>query len=396
MVSENLLSVFTNKGLSYEELSLIFQHNFPMGTLNDNKAIFYNASEQIILEYKKKDLKKLKGIYVIGENNSEIVSKVIEMINDEANARKNEFVVRTVLFSEQQIRSYWNYNNKVQILPIPNHAPNTEDLKSPHPFILEFKMSSSHDKALQIQRKTLMVEEYTNLLNALFNIRIWGQTKAFHYKKWVLVEHEKVECLQEYYSYDGFKAIDENFSEITKDIPQINFKALNSYYLSIKNILDAVDLPVSASEYLKNSENLSLENKNSFNRALKWLQYSFEINYSFNSAAYIALVNCIESIMPDPEITGSCQECGRSVGIGPTRHFVNFIKKYIPDELLSNKTAEFYSLRSAITHGGKILLSDVNQFNLLPVTHKERIKHLELTHYVKLLLHNWLLDESKS
>jgi hypothetical protein len=72
-----------------------------------------------------------------------------------------------------------------------------------------------------------------------------------------------------------------------------------------------------------------------------------------------ALVSAIEALMPPPKAAEKCPECNRSTGPGPTRQFVDFVEASIPGSGISkNDRRRFYQIRSALTHGGKLLAVD--------------------------------------
>jgi hypothetical protein len=90
-----------------------------------------------------------------------------------------------------------------------------------------------------------------------------------------------------------------------------------------------------------------------------WLNHARIVRSHSQSGFYLALMQAVEALLP--EVSGEpCDACGRPLGPGPTRKFVEFLELHVPrqDDETERERRELYRLRSALAHGGKLLRSD--------------------------------------
>src|SRR5262249_458055 len=139
--------------------------------------------------------------------------------------------------------------------------------------------------------------------------------------------------------------------------------------------------------------NLSRDHRDQFLRASYWFQHAQEVFPLSRSAAFVALVSAVEALMSELQGAGRCDACGHSIGPGPTRRFADFVEMYLPRSRVPEpERKRFYSLRSALSHGGKLLRDDHMLWQFEPKRLGEQTDMRSTWRIVHLVLHNWLLD----
>ncbi|MGO9495732.1 MAG: hypothetical protein ACLQA5_03320 [Solirubrobacteraceae bacterium] len=110
----------------------------------------------------------------------------------------------------------------------------------------------------------------------------------------------------------------------------------------------------------------------------------------------MAIVQAVEALRPANGRSPSCITCGRPTEPGPTRQFIEFMNQYAPldDGETEKVRQELYRLRSALTHGGKLMEQDLHpgfgQFTL--TWHDERSAIDRAASLARLAGVNWLLN----
>jgi hypothetical protein len=125
-----------------------------------------------------------------------------------------------------------------------------------------------------------------------------------------------------------------------------------------------------------------------------WLRFSDTAWAYAMSPSYAALVSAIEALMPPAESGGTCPECGRQLGPGPTQRFIDFIEHWAAGIDVRHRR-RLYALRSAILHGGKLLHMDRERWRgMNPQDNTERDDLQVLRKTATLLGLNWLLGRN--
>jgi hypothetical protein len=128
-----------------------------------------------------------------------------------------------------------------------------------------------------------------------------------------------------------------------------------------------------------------------FDRACHWWDRKDRFWSLSQSASYGALVMAVEALIDEPTGHGSCPTCHRSLAPGPTKLFRDFLETYAPGGVMAQARAGMYGVRSAISHGGRLMGNDLDvEWGLNPARIMERDLHGDLWRLVRVALVNWL------
>jgi hypothetical protein len=125
---------------------------------------------------------------------------------------------------------------------------------------------------------------------------------------------------------------------------------------------------------------LSADDKERFLRAGYWFQHASRVFRLSKSASFVALVSAIEALMPSSQASTKQQ-------------FVDFVEALVPGNSIPEaERKRFYQVRSALSHGGKLLASDHAGWGLqfTPKHLGEGRDTRVVSQIVQLVLHNWL------
>jgi hypothetical protein len=135
---------------------------------------------------------------------------------------------------------------------------------------------------------------------------------------------------------------------------------------------------------------LNIDDKEKFLRSSYWLQHADKVFSMSKSASFVALVSAIEALMPPPKSGKQCPECKQMLGVGPTKHFVDFVEALIPDSAIpESERKRFYQIRSALSHGGKLLASDHGVWGFTPKQLGEGQDTGVVWQIAQMVLRNW-------
>src|SRR5439155_14540763 len=142
-------------------------------------------------------------------------------------------------------------------------------------------------------------------------------------------------------------------------IPQLSAVPPADYYTRSGIGSDRVlEVPANLADLLGAFFSLSREHRDAFLRACFWFQHAKMIHSYSRSAAFTAVVSAIEALMPGVKGPEVCEKCGRPIGVGPTKLFMEFVERFAPGGASEADRRKLYSIRSALSHGGSLLPSD--------------------------------------
>jgi hypothetical protein len=164
-------------------------------------------------------------------------------------------IERAILFSSHPVKGCYRSGVRLQIGDAPESAPKPPVVKADHPFVLEFPLRQSSDEFITVQRRSRQTLEWTWFLNAVLRTRIKaiGPRAEYH---WVAtlsgnqaLTQADVIWGQEFYTIDGFKTQDEEFSACGE--PHIATIPVEEYYATAvyrerQNWLDTLRHPTFA------------------------------------------------------------------------------------------------------------------------------------------------------
>lgn len=286
-----------------------------------------------------------------------------------------------------------------QILPMPEGATLPPVEYADHPFRLEFTFQRSENPIEASHRRSATVSGIVPALNLFLHTDIrWQSHSADH--AWVQREDADGvwtsfwEQLGYYYQDVWDK---DHFTDITWEplerVPHAQF------FAEMEGITgEGLKISDSFDELFHRYARLPEGNYEKFVRSLVWLSASSRIWPESQSASYVALVSAIESVLP--EVDEDRCECCRQPQYHLTQRFREFLADYAPPTNEEMRRAEdrlarsHYYLRSDLTHGLKLLRSDLEPWQFSDrqwVEERSKQKHLAQT--VRLALVTWLMTQ---
>jgi hypothetical protein len=107
-----------------------------------------------------------------------------------------------------------------------------------------------------------------------------------------------------------------------------------------------------------------------------------------NSASYSSIIS-----RAAPKAAQLCETCRQRIGGGPTAKFAALLNRLVPPATIAAENRKaYYWLRSAFTHGDKLLQSDISIWGAGLTTTGEQRDLLALAQIGQIALHNWLWD----
>jgi hypothetical protein len=324
------------------------------------KVVTYGRNRKVAIVARYKD-GRLRTLEPGPELKPEDVQTVAAKVHSEA-AETREYVHRSIVFSPRRPVGFWRFQDRFQLLPAPPGAPDVPQI-APHPLVLEFKVRRSADDRLIIVRSTDTETKLVLLLNALLRFGL-THTGFRTRQRWVIAMEwpggptgpvtTKTTYAQDGYTLQGFTTSADDFSD-TSHLQEIPTMALGEPHstdftapLQVPGYLE----PGVACYYA-----LSDSDRDAFNRSLYWYAHATAIYLVSYSAAFAALVQAIEALVPLPGPPDQCPECGHDRSSGATARFREFLTSVGVDHKTSNT---FYQIRSDVLHGSRVLLTDID------------------------------------
>jgi hypothetical protein len=307
-------------------------------------------------------------------------------------------VRRRILFSSVPTQGTYRYEDRFQILPVPPEAPRPKFLMGEHPLFLELAIQTSSNFMISALRQERVGRQLEQVLSSLltFGIRSIG-IEARHHWSFDLSGDTVVlpsKFLQEGYGWDGVIGELDEFSACD-EYPALAEIDVNQYYFRHGiSPGQALELPSDIECQLDQFFALPVKEKEKFLRASYWFQHAHRAFTRSKSASFVALVSAIEALVPPAKGGKQCPACKQMLGTGPTKQFMDFVDALSPG-IEESERKRFYQLRSAIAHGGKLLLDDQGLFwGFTPQQLGEGEDIRIMWKVVQTVLHNWLREWS--
>lgn len=304
-------------------------------------------------------------------------------------------ITRRVLFSLIRVIGAYRYRDKFQILPAPSTSPQPRNRIIDHqPFLLEVAYTASLDRSVGFARAHRAEHETELLLCLLLDPSVWGNGRNTTYQ-WA--QDDWADPPQTVFARVGYPTppppFAPGFAPIDTYDP-LKHKDANVYYFSLGiEATSVLELPSIFDTALDAYFALDTANKETFLRACYWFAHSKAIGQISKSASFIALVSGIEAIMPPPPQM-RCAECGNTTGPSGTERFAAFVDALVPNATEAADRKEFYRLRSALAHGGKLLKRDEDPWGMGYAGVGEFWKSDRLSRVARIALINWLLQQN--
>ena len=386
-----------------EELGLFFSNHFGFSSTDGNNMIY--GGELVVEHYAQSNKnhrpEEIKKIRPVLDKNSSRLDNWEERAREALTTSLGIEVGHTVLFSPYSITGKYRFEDKFQILPVPENAEKPDFLRADHPFILEVSYLKSPNDQINIHRKQKAFNSIILLLNIIMKhgIKSIGNTVRH---EWVLdtsVHPWKSKYCQLGYILLGnyCPAKDSLGFSSAEEYETISEMDTNTDYFGISlSAEDKFCLPENMTLLLNKFYSLCESDSENFGRALYWKKIASDSFYISKTNAYKNLVISIESLIPEAKASGFCKTCGRERKESITQSFHNFVECFVSGGGNSNFGKKLYEIRSNYTHGKQLMLSDVSIYSFgIPEYHKENDRFRLLAKVVQISLLNWLLFEEK-
>jgi len=407
MSGPNLFRAFRVDEVDHVELELVLSQFCHGARQSGPHQVLYGGSGShdyaLSLLYTKDDT--IKAI----EPGPILTTQLIALIACEVEAKliavTEHKIVREVLFAAVPLKGAYRFEQRFQILPLPEVAPKANLSSAKQPFELEVKAPASTDPLVNNIRSHRMCREIELLLSGLGDSSIHSLRPGLN-ERWVLIpDPHRVALLQEYYEVpprelDGttFAAADESISLVS---PEELFGPLSRVFGQPLRFPNNITASLSTYYGLGKSE------RETVLRICYWIQFARTILHQSRSAAYMAIVTAVEAFFEDaPETT--CAHCEQRLpgGKGKRAQFAEFLDQHVP---LGGLTIDFvgqlrfkdrlkylYDKRSSITHGDLLLGADAEQMMAFrPVENQEDHDLWTLLRIMPYALAKWLLVVSQ-
>lgn len=307
-------------------------------------------------------------------------------------------VRRRILFCGVPTKGWFRYGDVFQIVPLPDEAPRPNYMLGDHPLVLEFKYPSSSHSSVSLDRQQRIGRELELICSALLAWRLWsiGPQSQHHWTVELTGNAAQItsKFLQEAYMWPGMVVEAETFSP-TGTLTPLTTVDPQMYYSYTHGAVGpglALDIPGDLTRLLDAVWNLTRQDRDRFLRAGYWFQHAHNVRTLSLSAAFVSLVSAIEALSSGPRSDKRCDECGQLVGPGPTKLFADFVEAHLPGTSIPEpERKRFYRLRSGLSHGGKLLLSDHSLWDFSPSTLDEDHAGRVLWQIAQTVLRNWLI-----
>lgn len=397
-VTNNLLK----KEVSTGELEVFLNTYFPVSSQTGKNKITHGG--KLTVEYYGKNNEKhsqseIKSIYLVDEKDTELLAALEQESHKALSTDNGTEIGRVVLFSGSEVKANYRFREEFQISPIPKNAPKPNELLADHPFILEFSYKKSSHPLINMHRRTKNFEALSLILNVFIKMGVTCQKNNIH-KVWAIVSDEsspssyEIRNVQLGYWLKDDEEVQRDQYGFTIYKNELEFTKLPSikYFLPYSiTVGDELSLPDNIDDLISKFYSLSEKDKTDFLRASYWKRVSSETHYISRSNAYIALVNAIESLIPQEKSSGTCENCQNEIKKGLTQLFHDFVEQYCPG-LESAHKKELYSIRSKYTHGKQLMQDDLGSmgFRFNVANNNELENYRTIAQVVQVAMINWL------
>lgn len=316
------------------------------------------------------------------------------------------FVRREMAFAAVPVEAGWVSEDTFQMLVAPPDAPRPNSVMDYWPFVLEVAFRGPPDEApnhgnmIAINRGNRELRRVRLLLAALVPW-VHDLSPIHGNQDWAIsIDGQPATGLrwtQSGYHLDGWEYRRKEFSPPPPDLlPTTEDELVFSRYTFSGG--ETLDLPESFDSLVEKFHALESERESRFLMWAYWLNYAEITDGYSRSASYMALVQAIEALTPQPSASAApCPTCGKSQGPSLTEQFIAFLDAYAPrgPEEAERERVELYKLRSTLSHGGRLLLDEDREFGtgLYPRALEESARVRIARQLVRRAGVNWLAQD---
>ncbi|MFN8443126.1 MAG: hypothetical protein U0175_20295 [Caldilineaceae bacterium] len=394
----NIKPQFVSDNATTSELEVFLLSYF--GTARQLEQNRIEVGGQLIVEYyssknKKHSEREIKSIFMMNENDHKLLEELITKATEALSIEHGLTVGRSILFSPYEVNANYSFEKSFQILNVPNSAPKSDELLADHPFILEYSYFKSPNIAVDMQRRNKRFWELVLLLNTFLKGGV-TYIRPTASKVWAIVPNEfskfESKFLQLGYILPPLENEGIDFTRYDQN-NRIQEMPISSYFSrNTQKIDEKLAIPDNISTLFSKFDALPASERDNFLRASYWKQVSSDSLYISQSNAYIALINAIESLIPNEKAQWCCITCHKEEKRGLTQLFHDFVETYAP-LVEPHQRKRFYEIRSKYTHGKKLMQGDLEYMGMSFNSSKfEEFENFRvLAKLVQEAMINWLL-----
>jgi hypothetical protein len=373
--------------------------NSASGSSDASQVTFSQPGEEWSLKLlytESRSLRVLRGPALHDEQ----LSKLIEQVHAELLHPVSQIVSREIVLAQLPVRGALGLRPHFQIAPLPQEViSETPFLLGYSPFVLEYETPKTNFAWLRVGRQRRRFREIYLLLNLLMGpLKRMAQNVAFH---WVLdpsagIDNLRSRCLQEGVFIPGFSAQAEQYTDLQGFEPISEIRTEDFFGRRGFDRPMPLEMPEYTNRLALAYHELPRAQKERFLRACFWFEHSQVASVHAQSASFLALINSIEVLVDREHNTTHCETCGKSTGRSATQLFVDFLDQYAPmDEEYSNARRKLYRMRSALSHGWDLFMTDT-EFNVFihPDAWEELTQIEQTRTLTRLALLAWLAQHS--
>lgn len=291
----------------------------------------------------------------------ETLESLSKDIRDRLLSDSGTYIAERVIFANRPVIGAWEHAG-LSMKQVPDEAPRPHQLAAPHPFVLQVQYQGVPDSLT----RTLRFSQAIFHTHALLSVLLTGLRPlpgSGFSASWGLPavgpDDPPAEEIQNRVSqlYQPGYFCSNLSGSYGEKIPILSDEAY--YGRPGVYIGEKFDLPSSLPTRLSQYSRLNSSDLRQFQRAIHWYTHSLNVAATSRSAALVAAIQAIESLMPKQlGIRDECPECNRDRGPGPTKKFKEFIEHYYPFSASEKNRKTMYSERSNLTHGWDLLYAD--------------------------------------
>ncbi|WP_395292265.1 hypothetical protein ACF9IK_00605 [Kitasatospora hibisci] len=346
------------------ELDGLLSGIFPLGQyITDREMVRTNGSATLAIRYSKKG--RISGLVPGGAFTEELATQIERDVADKLLVASVSRAARVVLFAHVPVAGYWRYRNRIALRPVPEGSPRPPIELADHPLVCEILFDGAVDPWVNAYRSQREVRKLTLLLTLLVpGLKIPNQSA----QGWVLTPslsgHDfqgPAPVFKSEYAQHGYvpnPIIGPNDSLA----PQGELPDMELGPIPIGIVAGAVlTLPEDIEACLDAYFGLSPEDQRVLLRAAYWLNAATDVFHTSRSASFQFLIQAVEALITTPKDQPKCSECDRTIGVGPTALFQDFVGTYAPptgDSADAGAHKLLYNKRSQLTHGHSLLMTD--------------------------------------
>lgn len=393
---ESLLSSLYTDVVDPEELSELVLETFGFAAYESEKEVVYHRpGEPVALRFLYSG-DKIRQIEMGPGLSSTDISDIQAKIQTDLLDPSKKIVGRAILLSDCPVSGYYKHEHSLQICPPPEHAVKPKwAWEGGYPFLIEFQTYDSPNFAIRLNRISSSANRIFLFINSLSDVIIRPiPTPQRHV--WVVRNEggSLPERLQETYSIPGFQPWQDNYTEYVS-AGKIDLVPHKEYFTRYGwQPGRPLQLPDTFDKLFSIYRNLSKPAQDKFVRAGYW--YSLAQNQHSLSARFLHLIQCIETLVPNAESSQSCEKCGKDLGKGPTKRFVDFLDDLVPEHPdLAKERSQFYRLRSDLSHGWDLFTRDLRMAKD-PKSTDQMMYSFKAYKLASIALVNWLTRQAQT